>query len=65
MSVAWKQSALDARTALLASALARAIDIPDPQMYSAACEQDDRIEPRPTRWMVPPSITLGHCRERV
>ena len=44
MSVAWKQSALDARTALLAPALARAIEIPDPQMYSAACEQDDRIE---------------------
>ncbi|WP_407366541.1 plasmid stabilization protein [Xanthomonas campestris] len=44
MSVAWKQSALDARTALLASALARAIEISDPQMYFAACEQDDRIE---------------------
>ncbi|WP_273674877.1 hypothetical protein [Xanthomonas campestris] len=42
--MAWKQSALDAPTALLASALARAIDIPDPQMYFAACEQDDRIE---------------------
>ncbi|UUF00095.1 plasmid stabilization protein [Xanthomonas hortorum pv. pelargonii] len=44
MSVAWKQTALDARTALLAAALARAIEIPDPQMYFAACEQDDRIE---------------------
>lgn len=44
MSVAWKQSALDARTALLASALARAIEISDPQIYFAACEQDDRIE---------------------
>ncbi|NJC49914.1 UNVERIFIED_ORG: hypothetical protein GGR78_003208 [Xanthomonas campestris] len=44
MSVAWKQGALDARTALLASALARAIEISDPQIYFAACEQDDRIE---------------------
>ncbi|MBB3761712.1 plasmid stabilization protein [Xanthomonas arboricola] len=44
MSVAWKQSALDARTALLASALARAIEISDPQIYFAACEQDERIE---------------------
>ncbi|PPU35779.1 MULTISPECIES: plasmid stabilization protein [unclassified Xanthomonas] len=44
MSVAWKQSALDARTALLASAVARAIEISDPQIYFAACEQDDRIE---------------------
>ncbi|MBB3825377.1 MULTISPECIES: plasmid stabilization protein [Xanthomonas] len=44
MSVAWKQSVLDARTALLASALARAIEISDPQIYFAACEQDDRIE---------------------
>ncbi|MEA9653981.1 plasmid stabilization protein [Xanthomonas campestris] len=42
--MAWKQSALDARTALLASALAHAIEISDPQMYFAACEQDDRIE---------------------
>ncbi|MBB3818177.1 hypothetical protein FHR54_002522 [Xanthomonas arboricola] len=42
--MAWKQSALDARTALLASALARAIEISDPQIYVAACEQDDRIE---------------------
>ncbi|MCC5069240.1 plasmid stabilization protein [Xanthomonas campestris] len=44
MSVAWKQSALDACTALLASTLARAIDISDPQIYLAACKQDDRIE---------------------
>ncbi|NJB78946.1 plasmid stabilization protein [Xanthomonas arboricola] len=44
MSVAWKQSALDARTALLALALARAIEISDPQIYFAACEQDDQIE---------------------
>ncbi|PPU26838.1 plasmid stabilization protein [Xanthomonas arboricola] len=44
MSVAWKQSALDARAALLASALARAIEISDPQIYFAACEQDDQIE---------------------
>ncbi|MBB3813184.1 hypothetical protein FHY13_001490 [Xanthomonas arboricola] len=44
MSVAWKQSALDARTASLASALARAIEICEPQMYFAAWEQDDRIE---------------------
>ncbi|WP_231110693.1 plasmid stabilization protein [Xanthomonas arboricola] len=42
--MAWKQSALDARTALLASALARAIEISDPQIYFAACEQDERIE---------------------
>ncbi|MFC0155526.1 type II toxin-antitoxin system RelE/ParE family toxin [Xanthomonas dyei] len=44
MSVAWTQSALDARTALLAAALARAIEISDPQIYFAACDQDDRIE---------------------
>nr|WP_243840285.1 plasmid stabilization protein [Xanthomonas cannabis] len=29
---------------MLASALARAIEISDPQIYVAACEQDDRIE---------------------
>jgi hypothetical protein len=44
VSVAWKQTALETRTALLAAALARAIEIPDPQIYFAACEQDDRIE---------------------
>lgn len=44
MTIAWSAMALDDRTAMLTDALARAIAAPDPQIYVAACAQDDRIE---------------------
>lgn len=44
MTVVWGAVALDDRTAMLADALARAIAAPDPQIYAAACAQDERIE---------------------
>lgn len=44
MTVTWNQTALDDRAGFLDEALERAIDVPDPQIYDAAVDQDDRIE---------------------
>ena len=44
MTVAWKQTALDDRNEFLRDALSRAIALPDPQIYAAAIQCDDRIE---------------------
>lgn len=44
MTVAWKQIALDDRNGFLLDAKTRAIAKPDPQIYAAAMERDNRIE---------------------
>jgi hypothetical protein len=44
MTVTWKQSAIDDRAGFLDDALKRAIAAPDPLIYDAATDQDERIE---------------------
>lgn len=44
MTVAWSETALEDRAALLHDALDRALAAPDPQIYAAARAQDAAIE---------------------
>lgn len=44
MTVRWSAMALDDRASFLTSALVRALQAPDPQIYAAALECDARIE---------------------